>query len=268
MVHATNIRYGLVWWDTCVVSYVETCSHQPQTNLTAFADYVQQHQQQLPAVFWQQTPPQHFVGWQGEYPGGSPPFECRAVPNVTVEGDGSVRALAPEHAIMERVWLGGVGGGGGYVCVGQPHCTRTLACYNRVDGETQQHRIFSVQWGSPLYSRSMSHCHSFTFIGRVWVVFFFCLYVCFLTGVMYGTHLKLCRNKSSKHTHIPPPRDNGAGYECTHYCFPSAQQTWVYALYRAMTLQYRGTVAPPTAAFADAPTIEGRTRGRLLMHGV
>lgn len=47
------------------------------------------------------------------------------------------------------------------------------------------------------------------------------------------------------------PRDNGAGYECTHYCFPSAQQTWVFALYRAMALHFGGEVADPTAPFAE-----------------
>lgn len=56
-------------------------------------------------------------------------------------------------------------------------------------------------------------------------------------------------------------RDNGAGYECTHYCFPSAQQTWVFAFYRALTLRYRGAVADPTAAFVDE-----QRRGRLLLH--
>ena len=26
-------------------------------------------------------------------------------------------------------------------------------------------------------------------------------------------------------------RDNGAGLECTHYCFPSAPQLWTYILF-------------------------------------
>lgn len=29
-------------------------------------------------------------------------------------------------------------------------------------------------------------------------------------------------------------RDNGAGHECTHYCRPSAMQSWIAALYRVL----------------------------------
>ena len=75
----------------------------PQGNLTEFASYVERHRARLPAALWQQTPPQHFLGWQGEYPGGSPPFECRAIPNVTLAPDGTLHASEPEHAVMERV---------------------------------------------------------------------------------------------------------------------------------------------------------------------
>ena len=30
-------------------------------------------------------------------------------------------------------------------------------------------------------------------------------------------------------------RDNGAGLECTHFCFPSAPQLWVHALWQALS---------------------------------
>ena len=29
-------------------------------------------------------------------------------------------------------------------------------------------------------------------------------------------------------------RDNGAGHECTHFCFPSAPQLWVHALWQML----------------------------------
>lgn len=29
-------------------------------------------------------------------------------------------------------------------------------------------------------------------------------------------------------------RDNGDGLECTHYCFPSAPQLWVHALWTVL----------------------------------
>lgn len=29
-------------------------------------------------------------------------------------------------------------------------------------------------------------------------------------------------------------RDNGQGYECTHFCHPSAPQAWVHSLFRAL----------------------------------
>ena len=29
-------------------------------------------------------------------------------------------------------------------------------------------------------------------------------------------------------------RDNGAGLECTHYCFPSAPQLWTYILFNTL----------------------------------
>lgn len=58
----------------------------------------------------------------------------------------------------------------------------------------------------------------------------------------------LSSRDTPKHT---PFRDNGAGYECTHYCFPSAQQTWVFALYRTLALQFGGGVAKPTTPFLE-----------------
>lgn len=44
-------------------------------------------------------------------------------------------------------------------------------------------------------------------------------------------------------------RDNGKGWECTHFCFPSAQQTWVFAVYRAFVRHFKGADLDPTAPF-------------------
>ena len=49
-----------------------------------FTSYVEAHRQELPTIFWQQTPPQHFdTKWgTGDFGGGKPPFKCAAIPNV------------------------------------------------------------------------------------------------------------------------------------------------------------------------------------------
>ena len=38
-------------------------------------------------------------------------------------------------------------------------------------------------------------------------------------------------------------RDNGAGLECTHFCFPSAPQLWVHALWQTLS-KARGLLTP------------------------
>ena len=41
-------------------------------------------------------------------------------------------------------------------------------------------------------------------------------------------------------------RDNGAGLECTHFCYPSAPQLWLFMLYETL-LKMQGQAAAPPA---------------------
>lgn len=54
--------------------------------LKKFASYVEAHRQELPTIFWQQSPPQHFdsIHGTGDFGGGKPPFVCAAIPGVQV----------------------------------------------------------------------------------------------------------------------------------------------------------------------------------------
>ena len=43
-------------------------------------------------------------------------------------------------------------------------------------------------------------------------------------------------------------RDNGAGLECTHYCFPSAPQLWTYILFNTLRRLASGEAGAPAQA--------------------
>ncbi|KAL4444037.1 hypothetical protein ABPG75_011774 [Micractinium tetrahymenae] len=62
-----------------------------QWRLWAFVDFYKRHADRLPRLFWQQTLAQHFGTPSGEYGGGSPPFQCRAIQGFKkLEGNGTL----------------------------------------------------------------------------------------------------------------------------------------------------------------------------------
>lgn len=152
-----------------------------QERLQEFAHYVEANRRKLPAIYWQQTTPQHFTGFHGEYPGGKPPFECHAIPGLELQPDGTLTTDREEDAVLLQ---------GGW--------------RNQMAAEELQQVGVTIV---PSYNETVP---------------------------LYYYH-----------------RDNGKGWECTHFCFPSAQQTWVFALYRAFVERSTGHRLDPTARFLD-----------------
>lgn len=76
--------------------------------LSNFSAHVSAHRAALPALYWQQTSAQHFAEAHGtgEYPGGDPPFQCVPLANVYLQRDGTL-ALEPGAEDPGQLLAGG-----------------------------------------------------------------------------------------------------------------------------------------------------------------
>lgn len=160
-----------------------------KATLTRFREYLEANSSSLPDVFWQQTPPQHFKSFQGEYPGGDPPFECAALP-LNLSSDGTMELLVEE-------------------------------------GEDPDENAILLQGG---WRNAMAHE---------------------VLGEVSGELITVAHTYNHSTPLYKFHRDNGKGHECTHYCFPSAPQAWVFGLYRALVHRYEGRRVGFSTPFAD-----------------
>ena len=68
-------------------------------NITLFADYYKDHQAELPFTIWRDAPVQHFDTRSGDYVWPVPTDICKAVPQIELLQDNSLRALHPSAQV-------------------------------------------------------------------------------------------------------------------------------------------------------------------------
>lgn len=247
-----------------------------QQRLGDFAKFYRQRGGELPRLLWQQTAQQHFTtpAGSGEFGGGKPPFNCSPIANFTVEVRAGVSACRARASLRRAgLWAGRrgfqvVGNAGGRLGVPIPrwrcmHCilaalpsqflcpladSLPVAC---APYHPQPPALLAQGEGTVLLQEGKSDPHS----------------------ILAGNWRNAAADPVIRELGIPilPShneslwmwqfhRDNGHGWECTHFCTPSAPQV-------GRGLGWAGLLPPAARRCSKAAAGLARAAGLLAASG-